>query len=332
MRRKFLPILLLILAAFAVYAPALRDGFVWDDTALVLRDPLIRSWRLIPEGFRHFLFLDATPSDFYRPIQRLSFTVDYALWGFTPAYYHLTNILLHGLAAGALYLFAHELTKKRGLSFLAALIWAIHPLNSSAIIYVAGRADLLAAIFGFAALWLALRKQLALAGLGFLLALLSKESAFAFLLIWWAILLWRRLGAELPAALECGPAVAGTPLALSSGRHVSPIQSADPAMAGRTPKRRSALQILASRLAFLFFGLDQMGNEEIGALLHFLAPHIENFRAKLLAAVDPLQVHDFRISSAGSVIVPGDRRNLKALLNEIAQSRKHFHLHPTSCH
>ena len=123
MRRKLLPLLLLILAAFAVYAPALRDGFVWDDTALVLRDPLIRSWRLIPEGFRHFLFLDATPSDFYRPIQRLSFTVDYALWGFTPAYYHLTNILLQGLAAGAFYLFALELTKKRTVAFLTALIW-----------------------------------------------------------------------------------------------------------------------------------------------------------------------------------------------------------------
>ena len=44
---------------FAVYAPSLRNGFVWDDTALILRDPLIRSWRLIPEGFQHFLFTDA---------------------------------------------------------------------------------------------------------------------------------------------------------------------------------------------------------------------------------------------------------------------------------
>ena len=57
----------------AIYAPALRNGFVWDDTALVLRDPLIRSWGLIPEGFNHFLFADATPSDFYRPLQRVTY-------------------------------------------------------------------------------------------------------------------------------------------------------------------------------------------------------------------------------------------------------------------
>src|SRR6187455_2215082 len=94
-------ILVIIAATFLVYWPAQRNGFVWDDTALVWRDPLIRSWRLIPEGFRHFLFIDATASNFYRPMQRLTLTADYALWNLhlegTPAQrdaaaqgYHLT--------------------------------------------------------------------------------------------------------------------------------------------------------------------------------------------------------------------------------------------------
>ena len=68
MFKKILPALFLVAAIFASYLPALRNGFVWDDTALILRDPLIRSWQLIPETFQHFLFLDATPSDFYRPV------------------------------------------------------------------------------------------------------------------------------------------------------------------------------------------------------------------------------------------------------------------------
>ena len=76
---RSLAVVLIIAATFLVYWPALRNGFVWDDTALVLRDPLIRSWVLIPEGFRHFLFLDATASNFYRPIQRLTFVADYAV-------------------------------------------------------------------------------------------------------------------------------------------------------------------------------------------------------------------------------------------------------------
>src|SRR5580704_6994467 len=72
---RLLPIALAIMAlAFAVYIPSLRNGYVWDDSALIQRDPFIRSWRLTAEGFRHFLFTDATASDFYRPFQRLTYT------------------------------------------------------------------------------------------------------------------------------------------------------------------------------------------------------------------------------------------------------------------
>lgn len=86
MSKKIAPPLLVLLG-LAVYAPALRAGFVWDDRALVLADPLIRSWRLLWEGFQHFLFTDAGGSDFYRPLQRLSYLVDYAAFVFSPAGY-----------------------------------------------------------------------------------------------------------------------------------------------------------------------------------------------------------------------------------------------------
>ena len=159
--------MLIIAATLLVYWPALRNGFVWDDTALVLRDPLIRSWRLIPEGFRHFLFLDATASEFYRPVQRLSFVFDYQLYGLAqPWGWHLTSILVHAGAAVALF-FAVEkllaalapgvaLTGQRTIACGTALLWAIHPLHTSAVTYVAGRADPLAALFGFTALALGL--------------------------------------------------------------------------------------------------------------------------------------------------------------------------------
>ena len=62
--KRSIAVLLILFAVVGTYAPAVRDGFVWDDTALILRDPLIRSWRLIPEGFNHFLFTDATASVF----------------------------------------------------------------------------------------------------------------------------------------------------------------------------------------------------------------------------------------------------------------------------
>ncbi|MEO7319646.1 MAG: hypothetical protein ABIZ56_11710 [Chthoniobacteraceae bacterium] len=194
-------ILCIIVATLFVYWPAQRNGFVWDDTAIVQRDPLIRSWRLIPEGFRHFLFIDATASNFYRPLQRVSFTMDYALWDRSAGGWHLTSVYLHLAAAVALFFLAETLTASRGWACAIAVLWAIHPLHTSAVTYIAGRADPLQALFGFAGLALALKslgaRRAWLLGGGaavcFLGAMLSKEAGVSAILIWFAMLAWHRV-------------------------------------------------------------------------------------------------------------------------------------------
>jgi tetratricopeptide (TPR) repeat protein len=208
--KKILPALFLVLIVFAVYAPALRNDFVWDDTALILRDPLIRSWQLVPEAFQHFLFIDATPSDFYRPVQRLTYLADYAAFVFKPAGYHFTSILYHAGAALALLLLANELLrgwnvderKRRWIAFLVTLVWEVHPVHTAAVAYISGRADPLAAMFGFLGLycgicaspqvranrWLLLIATVAL----FLLSALSKEAGLIFPILWLAVLLLRK--------------------------------------------------------------------------------------------------------------------------------------------
>ena len=217
--RKIIPAFLIVATVFVVYAPSLRNGFVWDDTALILRDPLIRSWRLIPEGFRHFLFTDATPSDFYRPIQRLTYTLEYAAFDFHPAGYHLVSILTHILAALGLLLLSNQLlrlfgvieSKRRCISFLATLIWAVHPTHTAAVIYISGLADPLAATFGFLGLCLAI-PSLARSGFNkflllffasalFLLSALSKEMGIVFPFLWGAVLLLQRRWKEVLGAV-----------------------------------------------------------------------------------------------------------------------------------
>jgi tetratricopeptide (TPR) repeat protein len=216
--KKFLPPVLLVIAVFAVYAPTLRNDFVWDDTALVLRDPLIRSWQLVPEAFQHFLFVDATPSDFYRPIQRLTYLVDYAAFVFTPAGYHFTSILFHAAASLAFLLFANELLrgwnveerKRRWIAFLATLFWAIHPVHNAAVAYISGRADPLAALFGFLGLYCAIRTPpqtranrwlllIATTAL-LLLSALSKEAGLIFPILWLAILFLRKAWKQMATA------------------------------------------------------------------------------------------------------------------------------------
>src|SRR5438874_2904293 len=196
MKQRIIICGVLVVLIFAAHAPALRARFVWDDTALVLRDPLIRSWRLIPEGFQHFLFVDATPSNFYRPIQRLTYTLEYWAFAFRPAPYHLTNILLHAATAIALFVFALALfrlyrveeRKSLGVAAIASLSWALHPLHSGVGDYVSGRADSLAALFGFAALYFTIRalgqetawKFYAITGFALLASALSKATGLVF--------------------------------------------------------------------------------------------------------------------------------------------------------
>ena len=205
----------LVALIFAAHAPALRATFVWDDTALVLRDPLIRSWRLIPEGFQRFLFVDATPSNFYRPVQRLSYTLEYWAFAFRPAPYHFTNILLHAATAMALFIFAlaffrlYQVDERKslGVAAIASLAWALHPLHSGVVDYVSGRADSLAALFGFAALYFTVRALgqesawtfYTLTGFALMASALSKESGLVFAALAIALILLRKNGKGIVA-------------------------------------------------------------------------------------------------------------------------------------
>lgn len=253
--------LVIIAATLVVYWPAQRNGFVWDDTALVQRDPLIRSWRNIPEGFRHFLFIDATASSFYRPLQRLTFTADYAIWDRTARGWHLSSIYLHLAAALALYFFSKRLlgnAMDERWALAVATLWAIHPLHTSAVTYISGRADPLQALFGFVGLTLGLigldggkRARLATVGaaLCFLCALLSKEGGIAALLIWLVILAWQRVPRRVWATwLGLGAAV----LAIYGGLRSS-AESTPPPEVKPTPL--AVRPILAARAVAEYAGL-----------------------------------------------------------------------------
>ena len=244
-RKRIVAPFLLLAAALATYAPALRNGFVWDDQALVLRDPLIRSWRLIWEGFQHFLFTDAAASDFYRPLQRLSYTLDYAAFFVSPMGYHLVSILWHAAAAIALFYFAEEFlgwckmesTRRFGVAFLTALVWLLHPVQSAAVAYIAGRADPLAAVFGFCGLFLGLRLLRASenrkwvfgvgAALCFLASALSKEMGLIFLLLWLLIVVAQRRRTALLGATGLLAAVTIVYLSLRlPAEHIAPPEAA----------------------------------------------------------------------------------------------------------
>jgi tetratricopeptide (TPR) repeat protein len=206
LQRKWVRYAALALLGLAVHFPALPGELIWDDTFLARDNPFIRSPILALEAFRHHLLLDSL-SMHYRPVQNLSYMVDYFFWNTDTYGFHLSNILWHvgsGLLLFALLQRLLPALMARVLSpvartnrsadlaswtaFFLALIWVVHPVHSAAVDYISGRADSLAFFFASGA-WLlfligrdrsailARTACYALAAFSLLLALCSRESA-----------------------------------------------------------------------------------------------------------------------------------------------------------
>lgn len=179
---------LLAVACLLVYANSFRNNFVWDDQALVLNNSFLPEWRNVPKLFTTNLFAGSEEqSSFYRPMQALTLMVDYHLWGKEPFGFHLTNTLLHLTSAILLYYLLASMTNPQ-VALIAGLLFVVHPLQTEAITYIAGRADPLALGFVLAA-FLCYRRSMAHPGMGlwrlasvaaFGLGLLSKEMASIF--------------------------------------------------------------------------------------------------------------------------------------------------------
>lgn len=197
---------LLALLVVVAYAPAFRAEPVWDDQILVEQQlPRFESLRDVffpPPDITRWSYA------YYRPVVTASYLAD--RWLFGPdavAGPHAMNLLYHTLAtllvgALALHVFAGT-AQARAAAFAAAVVFALHPIHSESVSWMAGRSDVLATLGVLAALLLALRwrdggQWLALAASPLCLGvgLLAKESAITAL-------------ALLPLAWFTVPAAAG---------------------------------------------------------------------------------------------------------------------------
>lgn len=188
------------LLAFGVYANSLSNGFVWDDSIILTRQlPVFRTWRQVlftPPDIPQF------SPDYYRPLVVATYLLDQRLWGGSPAGFHLTVVLAHSLTSAAVFFLALALFRgaQRGGAarpsgyaahagaLAAAALFAVHPIHTEAVAWVAGRGDVMATLFGVVAAIAHLRSRRrpawsAVAGLAALPALLAKEVAVALVAI-----------------------------------------------------------------------------------------------------------------------------------------------------
>jgi hypothetical protein len=95
----------------------------------------------------------------YRPISGLSYAIDYWIWGLNPAGYHLTNVLLHGVATVLVAVTIAELTDRSLVGILSAGLFALHPVMAEVVPPISRRQDILMTIFVLGSLTLFVRSQ-----------------------------------------------------------------------------------------------------------------------------------------------------------------------------
>ena len=180
----------LALLTLLVYANSLAGKFVFDDTVIVQDNPSIQGLDAahLKEIFgRHYWAAAETRGGLYRPVVMLSYAVNYAVGGSDPTGYHFVNLLLHALNGILVFLILEALFGRRALSFLTALLFILHPIRTEGVASIVGRTESLSACFALVSWYLYIRYRkgagslwLWIASVSFVLAALSKESAFAF--------------------------------------------------------------------------------------------------------------------------------------------------------
>ncbi len=198
----------IIVLSIVVFANSLPGNFVWDDEVQVVKNWRIRGFENLPSAFTSsfwsFLGTEAeSQTNFYRPVQTITYMLAYAIGGLSPAFYHVFNVAYHSAASLFVYLTCVELMFPAAIAFGIAVLFAVHPVHTEAVAWIAGVPDVACGAFYFCSVWMFLRYVrtgraiwLGSACATFLAALLAKEMAITlpFFLFFLLTLRERRTG------------------------------------------------------------------------------------------------------------------------------------------
>ena len=186
----------LLLAGIAVlaYLPSLAGPFHFDDYNVIVQYPTVHSWSSLLER----------AGGGVRAVLKASYTLNWTLDA-GPLGFHAVNIALHALNAVLLFFIGRRLLPDDKPALIAALLFALHPMQTEAVTYISGRSSSLMAAFYLGSMLVYLRGgHWAPSALLFVLALATRETAVT-----------------LPAALLLIELCRGTPWATVARRQWS---------------------------------------------------------------------------------------------------------------
>ncbi len=172
-----------------MYLPALGGGIVWDDDDVIFANRFVQA----SDGLRHF-WLTTSASDYF-PLSSTVHWIEWRLWGENPLGYHAVNIALHAGSALVLWRVLGRLAVP--CSFIAAALFAVHPVSVASVAWMSELKNVLSLCLAATALLAYLRfedgeprRWYVVALVAFALALLAKTSvvmlpALLLLLAWY---------------------------------------------------------------------------------------------------------------------------------------------------
>lgn len=144
---------LIVMAIVAAYANTLHAPFLLDDESSIAANPSIR--QLWPPAAAT---VGGTRG---RPLANASFALNYAWGGLNVTGYHAVNVALHAATALLLFALVRRALRREPrwsdradwIAGMGALLWAVHPLLTNAVTYLAQRTEVLMAFFYVATLY-----------------------------------------------------------------------------------------------------------------------------------------------------------------------------------
>lgn len=186
---------ILIVVAAIPYLNTLGASFVYDDNYQIVLNPYLRSFHYL----RQILFTPVwsfkyahVPTNYYRPLMPLQYLLTYKTYGPIAYVFHLTNVIFNIGVVLLLFAITRRLFKSDHIAFIAAALFALHPIHTEVVAWVAALPDLQLALLLLATFWFYLDlgeaqrrswwKFAVMCGF-FFLALFAKEPAVVFPLI-----------------------------------------------------------------------------------------------------------------------------------------------------
>ena len=151
---------LLIVIAGLPYVNSLWNSFVQDDNRQILANPYLRNFSHLREIFATnvWSYVGAQGmTNYYRPLMTLGYLICYQLFGPMAYGFHLANLVLNAAVVCLVFLITQRAFHNRTLGFVSAVIFALHPVHSESVDWIAAVTDLQLTFFYLLTFWLFLR-------------------------------------------------------------------------------------------------------------------------------------------------------------------------------